>query len=211
MKKLFYPCVLLPVFLLVSIFPVVAQNLTPKPKHEFWHRVSVGGNVGLQLGSITAIDVSPEVMVRVVDQFHLGLGFSYDYLRYKNYFWDDTTQQYLDFKSNVYGGRIFARYYLRSFLDNFLGNIFVHVEYEYLYYTRPYVSDANGRITDPYGYKYSKGKEVLEVNSLFVGAGYEQPLGDRAFLDILVLYNFNETYNSPYTNPVFRLGFGFRL
>jgi hypothetical protein len=42
-----------------------------------------------------------------------------------------------------------------------------------------------------------------------VGAGYSQPLGEHMFLDLLILFNINETYNSPYTNPLFRLGFGY--
>jgi hypothetical protein len=139
------------------------------------------------------------------------VGFSYDYLEAKQYFLDDTTQQFLNFKANVYGGRIFARYYLRSLFDNFLGNFFAHAEYEYLYYTRPYTQDLTGNIIDPYGNTYRRGKDVQEINSLFVGVGYEQPFTERVFMDIMVLYNINETYASPYSNPVFRLGFGFRL
>jgi hypothetical protein len=187
------------------------QESQKKKSHDFWHRISVGGNLGVQFGTVTAINVLPEAMIRVVDQLHLGVGFSYDYLKAKNYFWDDTNKQYIDFKANVYGGRIFARYYLRSLLDNFLGNLFGHVEYEYLYYTRPFTQDPNGTIFDPFWYSYKQGKEILEINSLFIGVGYEQPITDHAFLDILVLYNVNETYNSPYSNPVFRLGFGIRL
>jgi hypothetical protein len=187
------------------------QESQVKKKQVFWNRVSVGGNLGLQFGTVTAIDVSPEVMIRVVDQFHLGVGFSYDYLQTKDYFWDDTNQKWLDFKANVYGGRFFARYYLRSLFNNFLGNFFAHAEYEYLYYSRPFIQDPNGTIVDPYGYTYRQGKDVMEISSLFVGVGYEQPISQRAFIDLLILYNLNETYNSPYSNPIFRLGFGFRL
>jgi hypothetical protein len=187
------------------------QESQVKKKQDFWNRVSVGGNLGLQFGTVTAIDVSPEIMIRVVDQFHLGVGFSYDYLQTKDYFWDDTNQKWLDFKANVYGGRFFARYYLRSLFDNFLGNFFAHAEYEYLYYTRPFVQDPNGTIIDPYGYTYRQGKDVMEISSLYVGVGYEQPISQRVFIDLVVLYNLNETYQSPYSNPVFRLGFGFRL
>jgi hypothetical protein len=187
------------------------QESQVKKKQDFWNRVSVGGNLGLQFGTVTAIDVSPEIMIRVVDQFHLGVGFSYDYLQTKDYFWDDTNQKWLDFKANVYGGRVFARYYLRSLFDNFLGNFFAHAEYEYLYYTRPFVQDPNGTIIDPYGYTYKQGKDIMEISSLYVGVGYEQPISQRVFIDLVVLYNLNETYQSPYSNPVFRLGFGFRL
>ena len=187
----------------------LGQESQIKKKQNFWNRVSVGGNLGLQFGTVTAVDVSPEIMIRVVDQLHLGVGFSYDYLQTKDYFWDDTNQKWLDFKANVYGGRFFARYYLRNIFDNFLGNFFAHAEYEYLYYTRPFIQDPTGTIVDPYGYSYRQGKDVMEISSLFVGVGYEQPISQRAFIDLLILYNLNETYDSPYSNPIFRLGFGF--
>lgn len=189
----------------------LGQESQIKKKQNFWNRVSVGGNLGLQFGTVTAVDVSPEIMIRVVDQLHLGVGFSYDYLQTKDYFWDDTNQKWLDFKANVYGGRFFARYYLRNIFDNFLGNFFAYAEYEYLYYTRPFIQDPTGTIVDPYGYSYRQGKDVMEISSLFVGVGYEQPISQRAFIDLLILYNLNETYDSPYSNPIFRLGFGFRL
>ena len=204
------PILLLLLFVLFSQISF-GQEAQKKKNHDFWHRVSVGGNLGVEFGSITSISLSPEVMIRVVDQFHLGTGFSYDYIKSKNYFWDNPNQQYLDFKANVYGGRIFARYYLRSLLDNAFGNLFAHLEYEYLYYTRPFEQDPHGTIFDPYGYPYKRGKDILEISSLFIGVGYEQPITDWAFVDIIILYNVNETYTSPYSNPVFRLGFGFRL
>jgi hypothetical protein len=198
-------------FLLILLSQLsLGQESQPQKKQDFWRRISVGGNIGLQVGTVTAINVSPEIMIRVVDQFHLGVGFTYEYLDARHYFMD-TAGNYLSFKSNVYGGKIFARYYLRSLFDNFLGNIFAHAEYEYLYYTRPYISDPTGIIYDAYGNTYRKGLDVIEINSLFVGIGYEQPFSDRAFMDIMILYNLNETYSSPYSNPVFRLGFGFRL
>jgi hypothetical protein len=210
MKKsnlLVFPAIL---FLLSCCSPlrINAQESKTKKNHEFWHRVSVGGNLGLQFGTVTAVNLSPEAMVRVVDQLHVGVGFSYDYLRAKNYFWDDANGQYIDFQSNVYGGRLFLRYYLRSLFDNFLGNLFAHAEYEYLYYTRPYtIVSYTTPITDPYGNFFKHGTDIVEINSLYVGAGYEQPLSDRVFMDFLILYNLNETYYSPYSNPVIRLGF----
>ena len=204
------PFFIIPLILLITHLSF-SQESQKQTSHEFWHRISVGGNFGVEFGTVTSINVSPEIMIRVVDQLHLGVGFSYDYLKAKNYFLDVPNQQYFDFKANVYGGRIFARYYLRSILDNAFGNLFAHAEYEYLYYTRPYRQDPVGNIIDPYGYRYVPGKAILEVNSLFIGVGYEQPITEKAFIDIIVLYNVNETYTSPYSNPVFRLGFGFRL
>ena len=122
-------------------------------------------------------------------------------------------REYLSYKSNVFGGGLYSRYYLSGFFDNVLGNIFAHVEYEYLVYRRPYTrsGDADATIFDYYGYRYKKGSQSVEVNSFFVGGGFRQPVGNRVSLDLLVLFNLNDTFNSPYTNPIFRFGVGVGL
>ena len=188
-----------------------AQESAQQKKDDFWKRVSVGGYLSFQVGSVTGIVVSPEATVRLVDQLHLGLGVTYQYYWYKKYYQDLKTGQWLNYSASVYGGRLFLRYYLRSIFDNFLGNIFVHTEYEYLYYVRPYKYDPYGNIIDPYLNKFSKGKDAVEINSIFVGGGYAQPIAGRAYLDIMILFNLNDTYNSPYSNPIFRIGFGVGL
>lgn len=188
-----------------------SQESEAKHKANFWNRVSVGGNVGFQFGSVTSIIIAPEVKVRLVDQLYGGVGFTYEYNSYKDYYLDTINQQWLRFKVNIYGGRIFFRYYLASLFDNFLGNIFLHAEYEYLTYTRPYhysPTSPNAYIFDPAGNPYLPGNEVIEVNSLFVGGGYKQPVGGKAYIDLMILYNLNDSYNSPYSNPLFRIGFG---
>jgi hypothetical protein len=204
------------IILLLTVFTglssiVHAQESATTKSHEFWHRVSIGGNLGFQIGDVTGINISPEVAVRLVEQLYGGLGFTYQYTSYKNYYYDTKANEYLNFTVNTYGGKIFFRYYLSSIFDNFLANLFVHTEYEYLTYTRPYRYGPLGPILDPYANAYSPGKEVIEVNSLFIGGGYHQPVGGRTFLDMLLLYNLNDSYNSPYSNPVFRIGFGVGL
>jgi hypothetical protein len=210
--KLLFQSFLVVLISLVA-FSVSAQESAKQKSDDFWRRVNVGGYVSLQIGNVTGIVVSPDMSVRMVDQLYGGVGFTYQYYWYKNYYLDTKTNppEYLNYSASVYGGRIFFRYYLRSLFDNFLGNIFAHAEYEYLYYVRPYKYDPQGYILDPYYNKFSPGKDAVEINSLFVGGGYEQPLGGRAFLDILILFNLNDSYNSPYTNPVFRIGFGVGL
>jgi len=181
------------------------------PKDNFWRRMAVGGNVGFQFGTVTGIMLSPEVRVRTVDQLYVGLGFTYQYFLYRDYYWDDVNKNYLDFSSNVYGGRIYLRYYLRSIFSNWLGNIFAHAEYEYLAYVEPYHYDPLGRIYDPYNNRLSPGNTTISYNSVLVGAGYSQPIGGRVFMDVILLFNLNNSYYSPYSNPVFRIGVGVGL
>lgn len=209
----------LTVLLLIILYmpAAMAQDSIPllsaKPRNpdSFWRRVDVGGNLGFQFGTVTGITISPEAMVRTVDQLHVGIRFIYEYYYTKNYFYDYENNQYLPYKSNVFGGGIYLRYYLSSFFSNFLGNIFAHTEYEYLSFIQPYMLSPTGKITDPYGNTYKRGNSTIEVNSIFVGGGYRQPLGGRVSMDLLLLFNLNDSYNSPYTNPIFRLGVGVGL
>lgn len=214
-KSVLLICSFLAIYATTSMAQDTIPSLSAKPENpdNFWRRVSIGGNLGFQFGSVTGITVAPEVAIRTVDNLYVGLRFMYQYYNYKNYFWNDTTNQYMSYKSSVYGGGIFLRYYLNSLFDNFLGNLFAHVEYEYQYYTRPYTSTANGTgyIIDPYGISYIPGKQVVEVNSFFVGGGYRQPIASRVSMDFLILFNLNDSYNSPYSNPIFRLGVGVGL
>jgi len=181
------------------------------PKDNFWKRISVGGNLGFQFGTVTGIMVSPEVRIRTFDQLYVGIGFTYQYFMYRDYYWDNLNKQFLDFSSNVYGGRIYLRYYLRSIFNNWLGNLFAHAEYEYMTYQQPFQPDPRGYIFDPGGWPYLPGKNIVFYNSVLVGAGYSQPIGGRVFMDMLILFNLNDTYYSFYSNPVFRIGVGVGL
>jgi hypothetical protein len=218
MKGSFYrPFLFLAAAAILFSFSLHAQNpastsTKPKKKQDsFWNRVNVGGNLGFQIGTVTGIVITPEVAVRVFDQLYVGTGFIYQYYSFKDYYLNTKTGEFIDFSSNVFGGRIYLRYYLASIFDNWIGNFFAHTEYEYLYYTRPYHFDPLGIYIDPYYNTLSPGKEVVEVNSFFVGGGYRQPVGGKVFLDLLILFNLNDSYNSPYSNPIFRLGVGVGL
>ncbi|MCX6296864.1 MAG: hypothetical protein NTX97_12540 [Bacteroidetes bacterium] len=98
-----------------------AQDSTKLRKHplqkNFWDKVFIGGNIGLQFGTVTFADISPLVGYKFTDKISAGLGVTYQYYHYKD--------RYYDFETNVYGGRIFGRY-------NFTDYLFGHLEYEYL-------------------------------------------------------------------------------
>ncbi len=79
------------------------------------NKVFVGGNFGLQFGTITYIALSPLVGYRLSDRVSVGAGVTYQYL--KDNFYNITT--------NVYGVKMFGRYFVRP-------NIFAHVEYDLL-------------------------------------------------------------------------------
>ena len=91
----------------------------------------------------------------------------------------------------MYGGSVFARY-------NILENLFAYTEYEILNLDAP----------DPLNpYRLRR----TNVTSVFVGGGYRQMLGNNSSLNLMLLYNLNESTNSPYQNPIIRIGFGFGI
>lgn len=88
-------------------------------------KIFYGGNLGLQFGTFTFIDLSPMVGYRVTDRFHLGAGYTFNYISNR------LTQRTLIIR----GYRGFARYFLTS-------NLFTHAEYESLQGVFPFDNKA---------------------------------------------------------------------
>ncbi len=164
---------------LIPCITVMAQE-RPQDKVPFGQRLIFGGNIGLQFGRYTFVDISPLVGYKVTDQLIMGLGATYIY-----YSVDDFPYKY---STNIFGGRAFSKYYLME-------NLFAHVEYEIL----------NMEVLDDLTYKLVR----TNIPSLFVGGGYRQMMGERSAFELLLLYNLMEERNSPYQNPIIRAGFVF--
>jgi hypothetical protein len=146
-----------------------------QPKEKFSDKVFFGGNIGMQFGTITFFEFSPLVGYRINEKVSAGIGLTYQYYQYKD--------RYIDFKTNVYGGRVFGRYFFTDYL-------FGHAEYEYLN-------------LEAFDFR----RHRVDVGSLMAGGGYYQRFSDRAGIVAMILYNFTESVYTPYTNPIFRVGF----
>jgi len=159
-----------------------SQNLKDSP---FKDRLFFGGNLGLQFGSATYVDVSPLVGYRLTEKLDIGVGATYIYYKIKE------TAYFLDgYETSIYGGRVFSRYH-------FMENIFAHVETEVLNMEVPKAITGNSN-------NYSLVRD--NVISILGGGGYAQPIGENSAILMMVLWNFNEDPNSPYLNPIFRIG-----
>ena len=146
-------------------------------KKNFWEKVYVGGNVGFQFGTVTFAEVSPLVGYQFTEKITAGIGVTYQYYRYKdlNY----------ELKTNVYGARVFGRYFFTSFL-------FAHVEYEYL---------------NLEAFDFYPQRRRVDVESVLVGGGYFQRFGTgNSGIYAMLLYNLTESAYTPYTNPIIRIG-----
>lgn len=161
-----------------------AQFLNEQP--EFEKKWVFGGDFGLGFSSYGSnIIVSPQIGYRITPAWEFGTRLTYNYYSYN--------QNRLKFSTNNYGGGFYTTY------EIFRG-IFAHLENELLSYEQVFYDPLTFDITN---------KERATVHSVFIGGGIRQYFGGRAFATITILYNLNETLDSPYSNPLFRIGFGY--
>jgi long-subunit fatty acid transport protein len=149
-------------------------------KETLWDRIYVGGNFGLQLGTVTFFDISPLIGYKITDRFSAGVGITYQYLNYKGLG--------VSYKAHTVGGRVFGRYLINHFL-------FAHAEYENL--NLPIYNNSIGEYRREW------------VPGLLIGGGITQSIGQRASFNLTLLYNLLYDDNkSPYSGPlVIRIGF----
>ncbi|MEI7595381.1 MAG: hypothetical protein WCK02_06505, partial [Bacteroidota bacterium] len=153
-------------------------NNLPDNKSSFKDRLYTGGNIGLQFGTVTFVDLSPQIGYKITERLSAGIGATYQYYRYK-----DATY---DMSASVYGGRIFSRFMITE-------SFFAHGEYEIL----------NLQRFDTYSY-YDNSR--INVESLLLGGGYREEIANNVYMNILLLYNFTESPFTPYSNPIIRAG-----
>lgn len=154
------------------------QNEKQQPdKIPFIDRLFWGGNVGAWIGNPTFLDLSPLVGVKITNKFSAGLGIIYNYYSYKynNY----------TYSLNLYGGRIYARYFIFE-------NVFGQIGWDRINRDDPYSLKMNARVW---------------VDNILVGGGVRYPIGERFYMIATGLWNLNQTPLSPYANPIIQVGF----
>jgi hypothetical protein len=172
----------------ISSFGQFGQPASEK-KSEFkmQKRLYFGGGVGFGMSSYaTSLMIAPVIGYRLTPDVDIGTRLNYTYYRYND--------SPLKYSTNNFGAGVFARYYLFFFSD-----LFIHAEYEALNYERVYINNLTWEVDH---------KEREWVSSLFLGGGYRQWIGQNAFVGITVLFNLLDSYDSPYSNPIFRIGVG---
>ncbi len=170
--------------LTLSAQDTVYKPIKKKKGHEILERMDFGGYLGASFGDIMAVNVSPVAIYHVTKNFHAGLGLTYQY--YKD------TRYVPEYSNSAYGFNVIARYFIWR-------DLFVHAEYAPLCLSHYY---------DDF-YNWLKGP--FWVHDFYIGGGYRQMMGDKAYMSLMLLWNVNETINSPYSNPIIRIGFGVGL
>ncbi len=201
--------VLLCFFSLINAETLIGQgNKSMQPaKKSFVDRLSIGGGLGFSVGTYsTLIDVSPIIGYSITNDFMAGIGLTYKYYRYKDYYYNINDKTIDDFRTNMYGMSVWARYFLTKSEIPIIENMFLHGEIEPLLFVNEYSLNPMGDYVDPFSNRYIKEKDQVTLTGIFLGGGLMQPIGGRSFMFLEVLWNFNDELYSPYSNPRIRIG-----
>jgi hypothetical protein len=139
-----------------------------------------GGTINLTFGNVTYIDVAPHFGTYITDRISVAGGITYAYYAEKAYNYNYDTY--------IYGGRVFGRF-------DILEQLFAHAEMEALN-----IQNYNPLLPDT---------KRIWLYSPLAGIGYRQTFSDLSGAYIMLLWNFDETLDYPYGNPMFRIGFEF--
>lgn len=164
--------------LLLGLSSTYIHGQSDSEKGSFKDRLFVGGNMGLQFGDVTLIQASPLIGYKITEKFSSGIGITYMYLK-------DKRSGIIPYETNIYGGRVFSQYRV-------IENAMAYSEFEVL----------NLEIYNVIEQAYKRDN----IYSLLVGGGYLMPIGSRSSLNVYLLWDVIEDTNSPYSNPIIRIG-----
>ena len=156
------------------------------PKSSFKDKLLFGGSLGLQFGSVTAVQVNPMLGYKANERLIVGYSINYQYLEVKPIYDGDP-----GFSSNSFGHGPFAQFFI---IDQ------LYVTGEFLQLNTDYI--------DPINLEVNRGT----IPHLFVGAGYVNNFGGNGYVGIGIKYDIIQDRRSPYYQiPVFTpvLMFGF--
>ena len=166
--------------LLMCSVAVFGQEADQDVHWELSPKFILGGSFGLQLGTITQIEVSPVVGWKLLDHLHAGVGARYLFFNDSRY----------DISQSVYGGNAWFRLIV-------VQPLFLQAEYEIL-------------SVDEFDYtsmRYTGNRDLVE--GMLVGAGYRQEFGKRSAVNMILLWNLELQPETPYANPIIKIEYNF--
>ena len=157
------------------IFSQDKENQNPYAGRPFKERLFIGGDLGLNFGTITYIRIAPLLGYHVSHKFSVGAGPSYQ-------FYND--KRFTGYKTSIYGGSVFARYFV-------LEQIFLQTDFEVLN-----LEELN---YDPFSDHF---RSRVTIPIWLVGAGFIQrtPSGSGFFIG--AFYDLIGDLNSPYPSDI---------
>jgi hypothetical protein len=181
------------VLIIFSAFPNVSSLSAQQIRNDIpllRERLFFGGSFGLQLGSITDIQVSPVVGLWLLPRLAVAIGPDYRFYKDPNY------------RTDIYGGSSYVQFHFIQDLNNLIPlgvhiGFFLHAEDELLslqssfWKNPPYASDR------------------FFINTVLAGGGISQQMGRRSSLNFMALWALNEPAYAIYSRPEIRVSFIF--
>ena len=179
--------------ILLSLFTMIlsAQYLEKEPPPSPVQRIFWGGNLDMGFGTVTQISLSPEVGYRITNRLSAGVGIDYMFVY----------SEYYNFKGSIFGGSVFASFTVIKSLGElipFIGTDMGILIYGQFSYTNM------GKF-----YTALSGEEPMWIASPMLGLGFQVPIGQRSYMVLSVMYNFDESMYSIYSNPVVKVSYQF--
>ena len=177
---------------------IFAQSKVKEPK-KFSDKIFFGGSVGMVFGTVTQIDIQPQVGLWVIPQWSIGIGGRYTFRKERNSYSFSKPYQ-----THIWGLSSFTEILPIPDLDKVFkigihGGPILHGEWEGLYLDKD-LFDLNAGA--------NKGKGWVHL--FLAGAGYRFPIGDKAAVNLLAIWTITNSRYSPYTsNPMFRISVNF--
>ncbi|MBW2660360.1 MAG: hypothetical protein JRC87_12365 [Deltaproteobacteria bacterium] len=167
--------------------PLLEETTSPtkktsgsKSQKSIKDNIFYGGYINLSFGSYTVIGIEPMVGYKLTPKLSTGVKVRYNYIQDDRYAQSRTT--------STYGGSIFGRYLV----------------------TPKFYAQAEAA---SYSYEFfyrTGGSEREWVPFLLMGGGFIQPLSERTWLNIEILFDVLQDEKSPYEDwePFFSIGIG---
>lgn len=153
-------------------------------------RLFFGGSFALTLGTLTNIEIAPVAGLWVLPRINVALGPTYRYYKYR------------EDKTDIIGGRAYFEFVFLREMDKLIPlgshtSLFIHIEDEML------------SLSSRYWANVTLSPKRFIINTVLVGPGLSQQLGQKASLNIAVLWALNDSGYNVYSNPEIKIGFTF--
>lgn len=163
-----------------------------------------GGTVSADIGRFNdRFEVTPTIHIKAFPKIYVGVGATIAHYKQESigYLLDNQTFEVTEYditsKTTYYGGNLFARYFPFENKKGFYNNFYLQSELEFL--------KGAGKYRDITGnYKFKTNNRTL-----FTGIGYKHLIGNKFALSASILLKLNNESDSPYRNPIIRIGFEF--
>lgn len=155
---------------------------------DFDRKWVLGGDFGMGFSSTgSSILIAPQLGYKLTPDWEAGIRLTYNYRSYR---WQEQRIRTHDRAAGMYTNYEVWR------------GFFAHAETEWLQYTPVIITGSPIWL--------EKGDPRM-FSSIFLGGGYRQYYSNSGYAYLLLLYNLNDSYDSPYNNPIIRAGVAFGL